>query len=354
MSGEASSQEKTEDATPRRKQQARKKGSVAKSQDLTSSLVVGALLFGLPPIVQNLGEAFVLAFKQGVSEMPTSLDFYSVAGFTSKVFLGPVTAFLPLVFLVMGVGVGANLAQVGFLLTAEPLSPKWEKLNPFSGIKKIFSRQAGVEGLKASVKTFVFGYIGYSSLQTEWDRVSSLAYQNATSGFGFTGYMIQNIATKVGVAWLALAALDYFFQRKQFEKNLRMSKQEVKQEFKESEQSPELKMAMARQRRRMRKGRPLASVKDADVIITNPTHYAVALKYKPGEMHAPQVVAKGVDFLAAKIREEAKLYKIPIVPSPPLARQLYKKCEIGDFVPGEMFQAVAEVLAFVYRTLRKT
>jgi flagellar biosynthetic protein FlhB len=150
-----------------------------------------------------------------------------------------------------------------------------------------------------------------------------------------------------------LAGIDYYFQRKQVDKQLRMSKQEVKQEMKEMEQSAELRGAIARKRRALSRSRMMEAVKKADVIVTNPTHFSIAIKYESGKMYAPQVVAKGADLVALKIREIAKEHKVPIVPNPPLARQLYKKCEVGDFVPREMFQAVAEVLAYVYRTMNR-
>jgi flagellar biosynthetic protein FlhB len=163
--------------------------------------------------------------------------------------------------------------------------------------------------------------------------------------------VIREIGLKVGFVWLGLAGLDYFLQRKQTDKQLRMTKEEVKQEMKEMEGSPELRAAIAQRRRKLSR-RMMQAVKTADAVITNPTHYAIAIKYETGKMHAPQVVAKGVDLIALRIREVAKESKVPIVPNPPLARQLYKKCELGDYVPRELFQAVAEVLAYVYKTLR--
>jgi flagellar biosynthetic protein FlhB len=161
---------------------------------------------------------------------------------------------------------------------------------------------------------------------------------------------MKGIALRIAATWLVVAGIDYFFQRKQVDRQLRMSKEEVRQEMKDAETSPELKMAQAR-RRRMNRGRMMEAVKTADAIITNPTHYSVAVKYKPGKDHAPMVVAKGLDLLALKIREIAKEHHIPIVPNPPLARALYKECELGDYVPRELFQGVAEVLAYVYKTI---
>jgi flagellar biosynthetic protein FlhB len=190
-------------------------------------------------------------------------------------------------------------------------------------------------------------------VQSRWNELLNLSALTPLGGVSVVGSILQAILLRVAVAWLALAAVDYWFQRKQTDKQLRMTKDEVRREFREMETSPELKAAMAQRRRKLSKNRVSQAIKEADVIITNPTHFAVALKYDREKMHAPQVVAKGVDYMALRIRQLAADERIPIVPNPPLARQLYKKCEIGDFVPRDMFQAVAEVLAYVYSTLKK-
>jgi flagellar biosynthesis protein FlhB len=199
----------------------------------------------------------------------------------------------------------------------------------------------------------LFMYVGWTAIQGSWPIIVNLSGTTAVQTLVAVGGIMKSIALRIAFLWLVLGALDYFFQRKQVDKQLRMSKEELKQEMKESETSPELRMAQMARRRRLSKGRMMDAVKTADVIVTNPTHFAVAIKYEPNKSHAPIVVAKGADFLAAKIREVAGDNRIPIVPNPPLARALYKQCEIGDYVPRELFQAVAEVLAFVYRTLKK-
>lgn len=349
-----SAQERTEEATPKRKRDARKKGSVAKSSDLISALSMGAVLFVLPAIVGKIGEEWMKGFHQGMRSIPLDVSSGSLQGYVGTVAVGPFAALLPLLFVAMTVGVIGNVAQVGFMLTPEALAPKWERLNPLAGFKRQFSRVSAMEGFKASLKTVFFGYLCYGVVRDKWDDLAVLSWTNPQALMHTTGDILHTAGVRVVVSWLAIAGLDYFFQRRNLDRNLRMSKEEVKQEFKESEQSPELKMAMARRRRQLSRGRGLKAVQEASVIVTNPTHYAVALKYEPGQMHAPQVVAKGVDFLAAKIREEAEHCRIPIVPNPPLARKLYRTCEVGDFIPKDMFQAVAEVLAFVYRTVKRT
>lgn len=346
-----SAQERTEDATPRRRQQARRKGTVTRSQDLTSAVVVAALLISLPAVGTRLGEAFINSFQRGAANIPHDVSFSSVNGYVWQTAQGPIAGLMVLFTIVMTVGLAANFAQVGFHFSGEALQPSLAKLNPMTGLKRLFSLTAGFEGGKAFVKSLVFAWLAYGVLAGNWDRLIGTSWADTMSGISFVGELTRVIFLRVGIAWLALAVVDYFFQRRQVEKQLKMTKQELKEEFRETEQAPELKMAMSRRRNKL-KNRMIDAVRTADVIVTNPTHFSVALKYEPGKMHAPQVVAKGQDWMALRIREVAKENGIPIVPNPPLARQMYKRCDIGDYVPREMFQAVAEVLAFVYRAAK--
>jgi flagellar biosynthetic protein FlhB len=346
------SQERTEDATPRRRQQARKKGTVTRSQDLTSALVIGVLLIVLPAVGTRIGEAFLRSFQGASTNIPADASLASINHFVWQSAQGPVFALSILMLTVMTVGLASNFAQVGFHLNGEGLNPSLAKLNPVNGLKRLFSVSAGFEGLKAFAKSLVFGYVAYGVMASNWDRIVGSAWADSISAIGFVGELTRVIFLRIGIAWLILAVIDYGFQKRQVEKQLKMTKQELKEEFRETEQAPELKAAMASRRRKL-KSRMVDAVKSANVIVTNPTHFSVALKYEPGQMHAPQVVAKGQDWMALKIREIAKENGIPIVPNPPLARQVYKKCDIGDYIPRDMFQAVAEVLAFVYRAARE-
>lgn len=348
-----SGQERTEEATPRRKQQARRKGTVTRSNDLNGALVLLALILVLPAALSKIAEGFMAGMSNGLRSIPDNVDFNSILGYFGTVVQPSLTGLAFIAGTALVVGVAANFAQVGFVMSGEALMPKLSKLNPGNGLKRMFSRQATFDGMKAAVKSGLFMYIGWTAIQGSWPQIVQLGTQTPAQALVSVGLIIKAIALRIAFLWLFLAGIDYFFQRKQVDRQLRMTKEELKQEMKESETSPELKAAQHARRRRLAKGRMADAVKTADVIVTNPTHYAVAIKYEPGKSHAPIVVAKGVDFLAAKIREIAADNRIPIVPNPPLARALYKKCEIGDYVPRELFQAVAEVLAFVYRTLRK-
>lgn len=313
-------------------------------------MVIVALLGILPGTVANLGNAFIHSFRTSLGSLSTD-NLAGLPTYFWNSLQAPMMAFIPLLGVALGVGLAANFAQVGFHLSGEALTPNLNKINPLSGLKRLFGAQAGVEGLKAIFKFTIFGAIAYAVVRDNFDALVTLTTKSPMAALSVVGGIMQSVSLKIGFAWLALAALDYFFQRKQVDKQLKMTKEEVKQEMKEMEQSPELRQEIANRRRRMSR-RMMQAVKTADAIITNPTHFAIAIKYDSGKMPAPQVVAKGADLLAARIREVAKENRIPIVPNPPLARTLYKKCEVGDFVPRDLFLAVAEVLAYVYQTLK--
>ena len=346
-------QERTEEATPRKREKARKQGTVARSNDLNGAVVTLALLLVLPSVGVGLGQAFVDVMHRGVGQMPTELSFGRILQHGWSLLWPSIAAFLPLVGTAMFVGIACNFAQVGFVLSPEAIAPKLSKLNPHTGFTRLFSVTASVDAIKATLKMGLFTYIAWHTAASHWDVFLRLGALTPTAALGAAAEIIRQILLRVAIAWLVLAAMDFLFQRKQVSKQLRMTKEELKQEYKEMESSPELKAAMSQRRRKLLKGRMADAVRSADVVVTNPTHFAVAIQYDPAKMFAPQVVAKGQDYLALKIREIAADGKVPIVANPPLARQLYKQCEVGDFVPRELFQAVAEVLAYVYRTIRK-
>jgi flagellar biosynthetic protein FlhB len=347
------SAEKTEDATPKRRREARRKGTVAKSTDLTSALVVLGLLIVLPSAISQLGTGFVHGTSAGLSNIPLSSDFRDI-GARAWLSLQPaVGGLILIVATAMVIGVASNFGQVGFVLSGEALMPSFAKLNPLNGLKRLFSRQAIFDGGKATIKSGLFMLLTWSVISSSWNKLFGLAYLPPLAALVTVGELIRSIAMKIALTWLFLAAIDYAFQRKQVNKQLKMTKEEVKQEMKDAETSMELKMAMAKRRRQLSKKRLAEAMKSANVVITNPTHFAIAISYQQGKDYAPIVVAKGQDFLAARIRELAAENKVPLVANPPLARTLYKQCEVGDFVPRELFQGVAEVLAYVYRTMKK-
>lgn len=348
-----SGQERTEQATPKRRQEARRKGTVTRSTDLSNAVAIGAILLALPAAVTTLGSVFIVGMNQSLSGLPTSMDLTTLSEHVWRMLMPAISGIAPMILAAMVAGVAANFAQVGFVLSAEPLSPSLNKINPLNGFKKLFSKTAGMEGLKAAVKSLLFGWIAYSLLREHWSELGMLSSLSPAAAMITVGQLLKTVFLRIAVAWVILAALDYLFQRRQVEKQLMMTKDELRQEMKEMEQSPELRGAMARKRQKLVKGRMRSAMKTADAVITNPTHYAVAIQYDPKKMHAPMVIAKGMDYMAQRIRELAAENKVPVIPNPPLARQLYKKCEVGDYVPRELFQAVAEILAYVYTTLKK-
>jgi len=346
-------QERTEEATPKRRLDARRKGTVTRSADLTGAIVLLALIIVFPAALSALGSGLMKSVTTAFHIAPKELSVQTLGPYCLAVAQPAATGLAYIMATCFVVGLAANFAQVGFVFSGETLIPSFSKINPANGFKRLFSVSAIFEGLKAGAKASLFMYVGWTAIQGNWPEIVRLGAMPPAMSLLAVGSILKSIALRIALVWLALAGLDYFFQRKQVAKRLRMTKEEIKREMKEAETSPELKMAQAMRRRKLAKGRMMQAVRDADVVVTNPTHYAVAIKYEPNKVHAPVVVAKGADFLAAKIREVALDGKVPIIPNPPLARALYQKCEIGDFVPRELFQAVAEVLAYVYRTLKK-
>lgn len=345
--------ERTEKATPKRRQEARDKGTVVKSQDLVGSFGTIALLATLPAAGAMMGSGALAAFRGAMATLParpSAGDFPGLALRSASPMLGGLALLLAVA---LAAGVVANVGQVGFKLSPEALTPNLAKLNPMSGVQRLLSKQGAVDTAKGLIKTLLFGYLAYGVLRDAWPQLMSLGGVAPGVAFGVVAETLRQVGMKVVPTWLVVAAVDYGVQWKRVDEQLKMTKEEVKREAKEGQVSPEVLRERARRARKMAKGGMMKAVKTADVVITNPTHYAIAIKYEHGKHAAPVVVAKGVDFLAAKIREEAKANHVPLVPNPPLARALYKQCEIGDPVPHELFRAVAEVLAYVYKTLRR-
>jgi flagellar biosynthetic protein FlhB len=345
-------QERTEEATEFRKRKARAEGTVAKSMDLANALGLMAMLAMMPFLVSSIGGGFLTSFDRTFRHMAQP-SAEGIAPLLAQTAL-PVLPGLGILIVVAAiVGVTSNVGQFGFLVAPKVLNPTMQKLNPMNGLKRIFSVNGLVEGAKALAKTAVFGWIAYADIVANLVKIANLAFLPAPVAMLAAAQIAQAIVLKIAGLWLFLAAIDFFFQRKQTAKQLRMTKQEVRQEMKDQESSPELKMQRLRRGRQYARGRVADAIQAADVVLANPTHYSVALKYEPGKDVAPMVVAKGADFLALRIRELAKEHKVPVVTNPPLARALYRQCEVGDAVPRELFQPVAEVLAFVYQTLKR-
>lgn len=347
--------EKTEAATPKKLEDARKEGQVAKSREIGLGLSLLALFLILKVTLGWIGESFLECFSMIYDRIPELVklqDGMLPAAAFGAVFRNTLLRILLLLapFLLVGfiVAFVSDLIQVKWKPTMKPLQPKFNKMNPAKGLKKIISPQALVELLKAVVKIFMIAYIVYSTLKNQAGMIFSMYDMPLMQAVSMTGNIVIWLGLKISVLYMVIAGLDFMYQKWKFSEDMKMTKQEVKEEMKNSEGDPQIK---SKQRQRMREAsrrRMMQAVPEADVVITNPTHYAVAIKYDADAYAAPMVTAKGEDFLAQKIKEAAREHHVEIVENKPLARMLYANVEIGELVPPELYQAVAEVLAMVY------
>ncbi|MEW5701260.1 MAG: flagellar biosynthesis protein FlhB [Candidatus Zixiibacteriota bacterium] len=347
---EESFQEKTEPATPRRREEARKKGQVARSAELNSFAVLFAgvllLFFVAPSLITGLS-ALMRHYLGNLAAVPVGPE-----GFTAilrHVAVRTAIILVPLFGVVVVVGVVINAAQVGFQMTAETLQPRLDKLNLVGGFKRLFSRRSLVELLRDLLKLTLIGIVAYYAVRSEFGGFVTLTGADPVAILTFVGGAIFRVAIKIVLALLLLALFDYAFQRWDYERSLRMSKYEVREELKQYEGSPLMRSRIRQVQRELARMRMTREIPKADVVVTNPTELAVALKYDADTMSAPTVVAKGARLLAQKIREIAAQAHVPIVENPPLARALYASVEVGAIVPAELYRATAEVLAYVYR-----
>lgn len=347
-------EEKTEEATPKKKSEARKKGQIARSKDVglaitmvTCTLVI-LLLSGM--IVGNLKDTMVYFLQSGMLQ---DINEMSIKSIVLTVLMKAGLCILPVVVPIMIAGIVASLMQTGFLLTGEPLKPKFSKLNPISGFKNMFSKKSFVDLLKNLAVVTVIGFIGFLYVRDNYDKILQISNTYLPSLGGQVQDLVVGIFFQVSVVLVIIAAADYFVQFKFHQKDLRMTKQEIKEEYKQMEGDPQIKSKIKQKQREMATRRMMASVADATVVITNPTHLSIALKYEEGNNEAPKVVAKGADLVALKIKEVAKENDVPIMENKPLARMIYEQVDIDREVPQEMYQAVAEILDMVYKLKNK-
>jgi flagellar biosynthetic protein FlhB len=347
---EQPAQEKTERPTPRRRQEARKEGKVAKSQELSSVIIllfgIGSMYFVLPSTVAHIREFATWLIANAPEHIVTTANFtlyFKEAFFTFAAAVGPIILILVIIGLV------ANFLQVGLVFSAKPLEPKLEKLDPIKGFGKLFSGQALFGLFRDVLKLSLIGVVGYYAVTAELKDTGMLPDMSAPQILGFIGSAMFRVAIKCSLCLIILAVLDYAFQKWQYEKQLRMTKQEVKDEMKNTEGNPQIKSRIRQVQRESAHRRMMGSVPKADVVVTNPVHLAVALKYDADTMEAPTVLAKGQRLIAEKIKEIARENDIPIVENKPLARALFKACDIGMQIPASLFRSVAEVLAYVYK-----
>lgn len=348
---EESFQEKTEPASDRKREEARRKGNVARSVELNSAFV---LLFGLL-ILYSAGSALVAGLG-GVArtmfsiagDLPVTMETVHHLAGGGAIRVGLLLA--PIILGIMLIGLSASYLQVGFVYSPEALRPSAAKLNPLNGIKKVMiSRRSLMELGKSLIKVLVVGLVAYSGIQDVILEAPSLVESDPEGLMGFLGSAAFSLSLKTGLAFMVLAVIDFFYQRFEHERNLRMSKEEVKEETKTMEGDPLVKSRVRSIQRRIAYRRMMQDVPRADVVVTNPTHLAVALQYDADDMRAPTVVAKGADLIALKIKEIALAHAVPVVEDKPLAQALFRSVDVGQEIPEKLFQAVAQLLAYIYR-----
>lgn len=347
-------EEKTEEATPKKKSDAKKKGQVSRSKDvgLALSLIVitiiiatlGDFCFG------RLKNMMIVFFNGYINKNLTELAIQNVLIF-SVINIGVVVLIFALPILVIGV-IG-NYIQTGFIFTGEPLKPDFKKLSPINGFKKMFSSRTAVDLIKDLFIVTIVGYVGYKFIMDNLNTILQLNVLNFNYIPSSFRALIVNIFFRIALITTIIAIIDYVYQRYMFKKDLRMTKQEVKEEYKQEDGDPQLKAKRKQRMREMASRRMMVSVPDATVVITNPTHLAVAIKYVEGENSAPIVVAKGADKIALKIKEIAKENGVTIIENKPLARLMYEEVEIDQEIPMDMYEAVAEILALVYKMKKR-
>jgi len=345
--------EKTEQATPRRREDARKKGQVFKSADLNSAVILltGSVLLyinmtWMVDCLKSFTSLYILDRTlqdfsiQYASELLLEV-IYIMARLLCPIFVGTFIAAFAISYL-----------QVGAVFSTEALAPKLERINPLEGFKRVFSRRAVMEMFKSLFKVGITGYIVYTVIKKYYYLFPRFLDMELVATSKVLGAVLFEMAMKVAVCFVILGLLDYIYQWYEHEKSLKMSKHEVKQEYKQSEGDPLVKSRQRQIQREFAMKRMMSEVPKADVVITNPTHFAVAIKYEFGVMDAPVVVAKGQDFVALRIKEIARQNGITIVEDPPLARTLFYSTDLGDVIPEDLYQAIAEILAFIYKQKR--
>lgn len=344
--------EKTLQATPKRRQDARKKGQVLKSQELVSSFMllgfVALMKYWLPVMITKMGELFIYVYS-----LPFDWSLQSVSTLMVNLLWLGIQIVGPVFIVGVLIAIAGNYMQVKSLFTLEPLKPQLSRINPINGAKRMFGVKAWVELAKSLLKVTCIGYFLYATIRDNLQVYPALQQLSVTQSAMYIGNALLSLAWKISLAFVFIAILDFLYQWWDYEKNLRMSHEEMKEEFKQTEGNPQVKSEIKKKQREVSMRRMMQDLQTADVVVTNPTHFAVALRYDAKENPAPYVVAKGADQVAFRIREKAKEYGIVVLENKPLARALYAQVEIGQTVPADLYKAVAEVLAFVYRLKKK-
>lgn len=341
---------RTETATPKKREEMRRKGNLPKSREIPSVVVLLGGFFMIYLWAERLSSGLSVLFREFLASPPGRIESVDAVHTLWIELLSRCGILLsPVLSAILLCAVASNVAQTGLLFTAEPLTPDLQKLNPVTGLTRIFSLSSLAELFKAFLKFLLVGWIAYRILREELPVLPGIMERTPVEILSYMGRISSRLLLYCGGALLALAAADYLFQRWTYEKSIRMTKQEVREEWKEQEGDPLIKGRIRSIQREKSRRRILQEVPRADVVITNPTHVAVAVRYERGEMPAPRVTAKGAGLLARRIRTLAEEHGVPVLERPPLARALYRSVEEGREIPPDFYRAVAEILAHIYR-----
>lgn len=347
--------DKTEPATEKKLSDARKEGQVAKSREIANALGILAIFLILKIWVGTMGNQLLSLFGTIYERIPEVVTFWQgympeqdIKIVWRNMILNCVIIIAPILLIGFIVAFVSDVAQVGWKPTSKPLQPKLNKINPISGFKKIFSVNSLVELVKSIAKLGLIAYICYTYIKDKLLMLFILYDMPLTQAIGLAAELVTDLGIRIAMFYMIIAVADFAYQKIKFSRDMRMTKQEVKDEYKQSEGDPQIKGKIRQKMQEASRRRMMQNLPQADVVITNPTHYAVAIKYDLELAEAPVVLAKGEDYMAARIKEVAKENNIEIVENKPLARMLYANVEVGEMVPPELYQAVAEVLAFVY------
>ncbi|MFC1571481.1 flagellar biosynthesis protein FlhB [Candidatus Margulisiibacteriota bacterium] len=348
--------DKTEEPTPHRLREAREKGQIAKSREITVAFVLLLSYF----LFRYLGEfmwgnltEMARVIYQLIPEATRNFNLF-FAGYALLLGLRALALTVLPIFAIAWISTFlAEAMQTGFIFSADPLSPKIERLNPLEGLKKMFGLQGLVELVKSLIKIFIVFYISWYAVRDDLPYIVILIEARPWDTIVLGGSIAYKIATRIGLFYIIVAILDYLYRRWDYMRNLKMTRQEVKEEYKRLEGDPLVKQRMRDLQRQVAQQRMMSSVPQADVVVTNPTHIAVALKYNTGKMKAPLLLAKGVRKIAEEIRRIAEAHEISIAENEPLARSIYRTTKVNQEIPSQLYQAVAEVLAYVYKIKRE-
>lgn len=345
--------QKTEKPTAKKIKDSRREGQVAKSQDLSNAIMLLALFILLKVWIGNLGEKMLEIFPESYNKMPdlanTILDTVTVSQLFTEFILTLAKLLWPVLLLGVAISFLANRIQFSWMVTTKPMEPKLSKLSPISGFKRMFSVRTLMKTLMSIAIVIVISVIAYNTMKDKWGLLFTIYDMELGQIIAMVGDVVIDLGIKISAVMLVIGIGDYIFQKWKNNQDMMMSKQDIKDEYKNQEGDPQIKGKIRQKQREASQRRMMDAVPQADVIITNPTHYAVAIQYKRELQSAPIVVAKGTDYLAGKIKEKARENGVEIVENRALARMLYNNVEIDQEIPPELYQAVAEVLAYVYR-----